>query len=167
MIMNDFFEKTLEEIVFDRRNTIHERGLDIFYKNAERQVYLDGKKIDILTWEIANDVIYARIIEFKREKVGEAALFQGLHYYSDFICATMGSFKDYHVEVILIGTEISANVRTAMYVSNVIKAYEYSYGFDGVYFKEAGNCPLSIRELFLTTPADPDGIAFSNKLKGV
>lgn len=165
--MNEFFEKTLEEIVFDKRETIHEKGLDIFYKHAERQVCLRGKRIDILTWEIVDNVIFARIIEFKREKLNEAALFQAAEYYIDFILCTMSNFKDYKVEIVLIGTESCKNIGLITPLTNLIKVYEYHFGFDGISFKPASPDADCVNENFHEFSLGQQGKDFSDKLKNI
>lgn len=162
--MNTFFEKKLEQIVFEQRKIAHTKGLDIFYENAERQVYLSGKKVDILTWEIKEEVIYARIIEFKREKVKEGALFQVLDYYQEFFINIAGAFKGYKIEMVLVGTEISLNVKSAANVTNNLKLYEYDYNFDGIFFKKLDSGPDRLKKFFHKYPADEDYQTFRNKL---
>jgi hypothetical protein len=165
MVMNDFFEKTLEDIVFEKRDTVHERGLDIFYKNAERQFYVSGKKIDILTWEISDDIFYARIIEFKRDQLSDSAYFQAVDYYAELCAAIFGYFKDFHIEIVLIGTKSSVNIKNAVCVSNLISIYEYHYSFDGVCFNKVGHSFDNVKNLFHSIPADDDKVGLINKLK--
>lgn len=134
---NDFLERTLEDIVFERRDNVHEKGLPIFYKNAARQVRLRcGKVMDIFTWEINENILTARIIEFKREEIKEAAYWQALDYFMELWADTLSHFDNYNVEIILIGTKISEKVEIAMMTSNMVRAFTYEYGFDGVEFRE-------------------------------
>jgi len=163
--MNDFFEKTLEDIVFEKRDTIHERGLDIFYKNSIRQFYLLGKRIDILTWEINDDILYARIIEFKREALKEYALFQAAEYYADFMSTIFGRFKNYHIEVILIGSKGNKNIQHITTLTDLIKVYTYSYGFDGIKFEEISHSSSKVKEMFFNFPPDDEYMDLITKLK--
>ena len=166
MIMNDFFEKTLEDMIFEKRNSIDEKGLNVFYKNSMRQVYLPcGKKIDILTWEIDNDTIYARIIEIKREKIDEKAFWQSIEYYSELLTALSGYFKEYNLEVVLIGTGCSLNIRNAQHISNILRVFEYSYGFDGIMFIEKGYSYKKSIGLVKTFIPDEDSMPLIEKLK--
>lgn len=164
--MNDFFEKTLEDIIFEKRNTIDEKGLNVFYKNSMRQVYLPcGKKIDILTWEIDNDTIYARIIEIKREKIDEKAFWQSVEYYSELLAALGGYFKEYNLEIVLIGTGCNQNVKGAQHISNIVRVFEYRYGFDGIVFVENGTSYKNTMSLVKKFLPDEDSIPLIEKLK--
>lgn len=148
--MLDFFEKTLEEIVFENRSIIHERGLPIFFKNSIRQMALSsGKRMDIFTWEINADMISARIIEFKREEFSESGYFQSVTYYMEVLMELVGHFKYANIEIVLIGTGFNNNVEAAINTSDAIIAYTYEYKFDGLFFRRYNSGTKYIKQFMV------------------
>lgn len=133
----DFLEKDLEDIMVEYHRKLKVRGFEDFYEHIERQFYLpSGKKIDIITWEIKGDVLYAKIIELKKDSTNEAALFQGLGYMQEFCECTAEEFSDLKVDLILVGTNIYNSVSNFLSVNpKNLKLYEYEYSFDGIKFR--------------------------------
>lgn len=162
----DFFEKTLEEIVFENMEFVQKRGFVQFYKYAQRQFRLPcGKRIDILTWEFEGDLIRARIIELKREVITESTYFQGIGYYADFLASIGGYFKDFDIEVVLVGTNMTENVSNAIHVSNIIRPFSYKYDFDGISFTEYIHTDRKIREILPSFIQDEENAGFVARLK--
>lgn len=138
---SDFLERTLEDIIYESRATIHERGLPPFYKNTKRQFRLpSGKTIDIFTWEIdeKDSSFYARIYELKKELLTEAALLQILGYYEEIFCAVKVDYKTVVIENILVGTAYTNTLRKIQHITDDIKMFSYKYCYDGVRFKQYG-----------------------------
>jgi len=134
----NFLEKNLEDIIFENKELLSDRGLvNIFYKNTKRQVIMPfGRKIDMLTWGIVDDVIYARIIELKKDCVGYNALYQSVQCYIDFIATISGYFKDYKIEIVLIGDCVSGDIKDIGCTSDLFRFFDYTYKLDGIYFRE-------------------------------
>lgn len=141
--MENFIEKTIEEIIFENRDRIHEKGLEnVFYKNAERQFYLpSGKEIDILTWEVEGDEIKVSIIELKKDAINEAAYWQIFGYYDELIGICFTNFKKFHFTLVLIGSSVCLNVNLACGLTNKVNVYKYSYNFDGIRFEKLNKEP--------------------------
>lgn len=133
--MRTFFEKTLEEIVFENIGTIHERGLPPFFENNQRQFKVKHGVIDILSWEIKEDILYAHVIELKRDIIDSSAYFQAISYWETLILETIGCFKDFEIDIILIGTNVSESVTMACMTSNIIQVFSYNYGYNGIEFE--------------------------------
>lgn len=168
MVMNDFFEKNLEDIVFENRNTVHEKGFPRFYKNAKRQFLLPSqKRVDIFTWVVVNDVLYARVIEFKRAAIQEAALWQAIRYHHELISATAGYFKDYEIEICLVGTDVheSLNVLLAASVSEHIRLIKYQYSFHGIKFIEEEGKYSQLKDKYLKQQSNLSHESFSRMLR--
>lgn len=135
--MNAFYEKTLEEIIFEKREVVAQRGLDIFYKNTARQLRFGKYIFDMFTWEIINDTLFCRIIELKKEGLNRCHLDQILCYTYNFYGFCLGYFKKVELEAILIGTnQLDPAIKHTQSISNILRVFEYSYGFDGISFKE-------------------------------
>lgn len=168
MVMNDFFEKNLEDIVFDKRDTVHEKGFPKFYKHAQRQFSLpSGKRIDIFTWEVVGGKLFARIIEFKRTAITEDTLWQGIHYHDLLITITAGCFIDYDIDIILIGTDMyySSNVMFAASLSDKIRLFEYQYSYDGIKFIEGDIGYSKSKADILNRESELQYEAFTRRLK--
>lgn len=135
--MNNFLEKTLENIIMANLDKMPSKGLDIFYKNTVNQIAFRTFIADIFTWEEVDDILYCRIIELKREKVDEHAFWQVFNYKIDlflFIFDKYKYIKDIKIEIVLIGTSFNDNVE---FISNYtgLKLYKYNYNIDGVFFE--------------------------------
>lgn len=136
---NDFLEKTLEEIIFYNRHRIIKRGFnEEFYDHTERQFLLpSGRRIDILTWQIRGNVIYANIIELKKDQATNAAFWQGLDYLDEFTTHLFGTFGDMKMKLTIIGKDIYDSVSKLLCLdSKILKLYDYIYDWDGIRFSE-------------------------------
>src|SRR5579871_3922858 len=102
--MNDFLEKTLEDIIYDHKEIIHERGFSKFYKNTERQFRLpNGQIIDLFTFEIMDDILYFKIIELKRLELNLSSIWQIYSYFQFIWEQCVNRYKDVKYELILAG----------------------------------------------------------------
>jgi len=136
--MNNFLEKTLEQIIMSNLDKMPSKGLDIFYKNTVNQIAFNTNIADIFTWEEIDDVLYCRIIELKKEHVDLNAFKQIFNYKYDlfiFIHKNYMHIKDIKIELILIGCTFKDDLDLiSAYVG--LRLYEYTYGIDGIVFKE-------------------------------
>ena len=148
--MNAFYEKTLEEIIFEKIEMVADKGLNIFYKNTVRQLKVDKYIFDMFTWEIKDDILFCRIIELKKEGLNREHLNQVLSYTYGFYGICLGFFKKVELEAILIGTKIiDPCITHTQSISNILRIFEYYYGFDGIFFKEKLPNLNTIKELLL------------------
>ena len=135
---SNFFEKDLEDIIMENLDKIESRGFPKLYKNTERQVYLpnNGGKIDILSWEIVDNVFYGKIIELKKDSLSLSALIQAADYHLQILLSLIGNFDNSNVEVILIGSDYDDDLDNIVLLSNFLTTYRYHYNWDGIYFKK-------------------------------
>jgi hypothetical protein len=162
----NFLEKNLEDIIFENKTNLESRGLvNLFYEKTKRQVILpNGKKIDILTWEVRDNIIYARIIELKKDTIDESAFFQGLYYHEYFICAIGGYYDGYEIEVVFIGSNMYENVKTVFQITDCIRYIQYSYKHDGISFKEMTLNKSNMKFTFSICEKDDNTENFNNML---
>jgi len=138
-MLNDFFEKTVEDIIFENKDIIHTRGFMKLKEHSFRQVYLpSGKKIDILGLEINNGNLFCDIYELKKKVINADAICQAYNYYTELKCITRGYFASFDAQIIMVGkTYEPVSVIDALPVK--IKVYSYDYKMDGIRFKELHN----------------------------
>jgi hypothetical protein len=162
---SDFLEKKLEDLIFENRKSISSRGLDIFYPNAVRQLRIpEGLILDIFTWEIRDEILYGRIIELKREDIDERAYWQSINYWISLRIAVCGYFKDSEIEIVLIGTGSTINVRNAQHTSRIIRLFNYKYTFDGIVFEEITNNIDDVNKTLKTLLKDEENISLASIL---
>lgn len=131
----DFLEKTLEDIIFENRHRIHERGFPSFFKNAQRQYRLpSGKIIDILTWEVRGDVLHAKVIELKKDNNGESAFWQAIDYCGELFMAVFHEFTNIYIQPIICTNYLSNNIENLMYIRSNVVAVSYKYEYGGIAF---------------------------------
>ncbi len=168
--MADFLEKTLETIIFENQETIKERGFTEILEITERQFRLpSGKIIDLLSWDIQGDVLFVNVIELKKGCIDEAAFFQGLDYYCEFLGITLGCFADVKAELILVGNSLSYNVNRLKTLNIPVTPYLYKYNYDGITFTKA-NKTLSdyipmFKENYIGDYKDPEYLEVCNRLR--
>jgi len=134
--MNDFLEKTLEDIVFENKNEIHLYGLPKFKSTAFRQVILpSGRKIDILGFEINNGHLDFDIYELKRDFINIEAVCQAYNYLEEIKGLIKGHFKSWGASIIMVGKRYDPiSVLDAM--SLPINVYTYDYQLTGISFSK-------------------------------
>ena len=145
--MANFLEQTLEDIIVENSQIIHNRGFQKMYKCLERQFRLpSGKIIDILTWEIRGDVIYAKIIELKRGVCDESAFWQGLAYLEEFMLSVIQDFSNFDIRLIVCGDSVVDNLGSLIFIDSNVKFYSYKYDYDGIRFNTNESDASPIRE---------------------
>src|SRR5713226_7639066 len=108
MVMpDDFLEKDLEDIIMANKSEIVQKGFPAFYKHVKRQFYLpNGKKIDILTFEISDDnVLKCKVIELKKGVADLQTLLQLLGYVEAVLALTIHHFNEVQIEPIIVGKD--------------------------------------------------------------
>lgn len=134
--MEGFLEKTLEDIIFQNKEKIQEKGFCSFYKNTVRRFPLNCKFIDIFSWEIDGDELRFKIIELKKDNISVSSLLQISGYYCDLMHAISGHFKSVNSELVLVGSNYDNDMLGVSMLTNSIRYFIYSYGIDGIKFKE-------------------------------
>lgn len=135
-MLNDFLERTLEDIIYNNRRSIHTRGLSKLKSNAFRQVILpSGRKIDILGFEINDGVLYCDIYELKREVINADAICQAFNYYTELKFITANFFTNIVAKIIMVGRRYEpVSIIDALPVP--INVFTYEYYMEGIKFKE-------------------------------
>ena len=150
----NFLEKDLEDIIFNTDNEkLRARGLLIYGKKL-RQVNLGSYGIaDLITvktvllnqeWhEEKGHKLVVTIYELKKDSLGFLAFGQ-LCRYKTAIERMLDNynmydyFVDYEINMVLIGKDIEQKNDFCYLVNNTefLKTYTYSYGIDGLEFKQ-------------------------------
>lgn len=149
-VLKMFFEKDLEDMMFENRLTLKDRGFAEFYPNVARQVRLPlGGIIDILTWDIVGDLLKVRVIELKKNSIDIAAFTQVSQYAGIFFAHSI-MFEKLEIEIVLVGLYPDGDlldIITAIDYPN-IKLYTYSFDYNGLKFEKFTTKPKkSIEEL--------------------
>ena len=134
---NDFFEKTLEEIIIQNKDVISQKGFPLLLDNTIPQFRLpSGKFIDIISFSISDDGhISVKIFELKREVINSDALCQVSDYASEFYLYCYPHFKSISIERFVIGTDVSKDAKALNDAQISIELYLYKYTINGIYFK--------------------------------
>lgn len=134
---SNFLEKDLEDIIFENKYKIHERGLPILYEELERQYHINGKRIDLLNYECGDDnSINFTIFELKKGKIDFNAYSQIVDYFFDQCIFTKKHKKILKANLVLIGNSFDENVLLSCILSDIIELYVYKYDYDGIRFQK-------------------------------
>lgn len=103
-------EKQLEDIIFDNRDNINERGFMQFLGKSFKQYVLpSGKKIDLLTYDKMDNEIFLNIIEIKKDDIsGRNGVVQAYEYASE-MAETLFSLNiadTIYLKVVLVGYDL-------------------------------------------------------------
>lgn len=131
-----FLERTLEQIIYSHRETIHEYGLPKMYKNTLRQFKLpSGKIIDLLSFDIKDNVFNCLIFELKKENVDENTVIQAYNYLFELSALFNKQFFGWEAKIILIGSMIKP-MPILNSIDFQVELYNYEYKIDGIKFKK-------------------------------
>lgn len=137
-IASDFLERTLEDIIFENRNVIQERGFPKFKEKVFRQVILpSGKKIDILSLQIKNGHLEFDVFELKRETININTACQAYYYVEEISRLVANEFVSCKPSIVLVG-KYYENIPLLKELKIPISVYTYSYHMDGISFTR---CP--------------------------
>lgn len=160
--MKEFFEKTLEDIIFNTDNELLcEHGLIISGKKL-RQVKIGNYGIaDLITYNIEKDYIYDNYLnialyELKRTEINNNSLMQAIGYVKGIIeYLAKRQFENYKLEIKLIGEIINLNDNfiylPSLFTDKIeyplqsicnIEYYTYDYDFNGITFKDCNDYDL-------------------------
>jgi len=133
---SNFLEKTLEDIVFENKETIHLRGLSKFKQSAFRQVVLpSGKRIDILGFSLRDGHLSFDVYELKKDYINIEAVCQAYNYVEEIKSLIKGSFKSWDASIIMVGRRYDAmSILDA--ISIPVNVYIYDYKIDGIKFEK-------------------------------
>ena len=149
----DFLEKDLEQIIYESdRNCLKERGIHINGK-LFRQLRLGNYGIaDLIEIErvgynrYEGNKLLITVYELKKDKVGISAFLQAVSYVNaiDHYLSLRKCEFDVEFSIVLIGKHIDKE-SSFCYLpeflpsnesSDFLKVFSYSYGLDGIKFKE-------------------------------
>lgn len=134
-MVNSFLEKDLEDIIFENKNIIHERGFTLNYENLERQYVTRNGIIDLYNFEIKENIAYLTIIELKKDNIDFKAYGQIMNYFfSEMITLKSKNLKDIKINLVLVGKTYDEEVLLACSTSEIIDIYTYKYDYDGISF---------------------------------
>lgn len=134
--MSDFLERNLEDIIFENKETVSERGLTFFLDNTLRQFVLpSGKKIDLFSYSINGTSLSAKIFELKKDCLQYPDLIQVIEYESELYRNIYHNFSDIHIEKILIGNSTDKTTEYLAQDMLHLEVFTYKYMMDGIYFK--------------------------------
>lgn len=136
-MINDFLERDLEDIVYENKGKIHERGFPFLLDNTIRQFYLpSGKKIDLFSYSILEDSISCKIFELKRECLMPPHITQVLDYSTEVYYHLYPGYKNISVERYIIGNDLSEATKSLIEDIINLDVYLYKFGFNGLFFKK-------------------------------
>jgi hypothetical protein len=138
MKMKFLTEDQLEELIYEYRNDIHERGLPKFYTNTIRQFVLPNKKvIDLFTYEIIDNELYFRIIELKKDFIWVDAFIQIIGYFATVKALSDTKFSNIHYDLVLAGEGINVIPLAVLNLFHGnVKVYTYDLTYEGIRFTE-------------------------------
>lgn len=133
---SDFFEKTVEDIIFDNQRIIHKYGLPKFRGTVFRQFVLpSGKKIDILSYDIVDGHVTMDVYELKRLDINSDAVCQAYNYFIEVTQFTAGRFKSVEIHIIMIGRSYDP-VLMFEKMELPFSVYTYDYKLNGMTFRK-------------------------------
>jgi hypothetical protein len=91
--------------------------------------------MDLFTYEVVDDILYFKIIELKIGPIDADAIFQIIRYFTFMHMYTQDQFKDVKWELILVGSDHTTYSLDISGIGVKISFYEFSFGFDGLFFK--------------------------------
>jgi hypothetical protein len=153
---NDFLEKTLEDIVYENKDTICERGFPFLLDNTLRQFVLpSGRKMDLFSYSISEDSIQCKIFELKREKIIPKHIIQVLDYSAEVYCYLYPNFKNIHIERVVVGNDIDKSAISLIQDMLNFETYLYKFDYNGLMFNKYKTI-LELGEEFLNSILKPD-----------
>jgi len=133
---SDFLEKTLEDIIFENRASIHNHGLPRFRKTVFRQFILpSGKKLDIFSYDLNDGHIVIDIYELKRYDINTDAICQAYNYFMEVTQFIAGKFKSIDIHIIMIGRYYTPVIIFEK-INLPFSVYTYDYQLSGMSFQK-------------------------------
>jgi hypothetical protein len=134
--MSDFLERNLEDLIFENKSNIEQRGFPTLRDTLCRQFRLPSNKcIDLLSYSVEDNTLYASIFELKREKLGIQSLLQLLGYGSEFLVNASPHFKRVELEMALVGLDYDKELGLMLQQMLPVDLYLYKYTYNGLFFK--------------------------------
>lgn len=132
----DFLEKTVEDIVFENKEVIHNYGLPKFKKTVFRQFVLpSGKKLDIVAFDLTEGHLSLDIYELKRHEINTDAICQAYNYFIQVTQLTAGKFKSVDIHIIMVGRWYDPFLLFEK-MELPFSVYTYDYKLNGMRFKK-------------------------------
>jgi len=131
---SDFLEKTLEDIIFENKDFIHNHGLPKFRKTVFRQFVLpSGKKLDIFSYDLIDGNIVIDIYELKRYEINADAICQAYNYFMEVSGFVAARFKSIDIHIIMIGRYYDP-IMIFEKINLPFSVYTYDYKLSGMTF---------------------------------
>jgi hypothetical protein len=136
--MSDFLEKNLEDLIFENKASVVGRGFPALHPTLCRQFRLpSGKCIDLLSFSVEENVLYASVFELKREKLTIQSLLQLLGYGSEFLFSASPHFLRVEMDMVLVGNDYDQQLGLMLTQMLPVEVYLYKYTYDGLFFKRS------------------------------
>lgn len=134
--MSNFLEKTLEDIIYENRDIIQNRGFPKLLRHTKRQLKLpSGFIIDLFSFQIDTNVLHFKIIELKRDTITMDSIAQIGRYYDEISWLT-SAYPFVNYDLILVGKEIDNAALAAWRISQRLFLYTYKYDYNGIKFDQ-------------------------------
>lgn len=135
--MGDFLEKTLEDIIYQNRHFIADRGFMMPEPNMIRQFILpSGMRMDLFSYDIKDDnTINCTIFELKKGEINISALVQVSAYYYEIRGLLEAHFQNINITQVLVGSSWSSEFYSVFEHLSNIKVFIYEYLIDGIKFE--------------------------------
>jgi len=157
--MNDFFEKTLEDIIIRNKEECVKRGFPNFYKLTFRQFSLpSGAIIDLISFEENNKVFNCKIFELKRETVNLSSVLQAVRYSKELLVCLNSFFQKVNIELIVVGSQMDECLYELGMWGVGVKVVIYDYKVDGIKFELFDFTTPTISEIYTSSfelPKEP------------
>jgi hypothetical protein len=136
--MADFLEKTLEDIIYQNRHFIVERGFPVPEDNMLRQVMLpSGTRMDLFAYDILDEnSIRCTIYELKKGEINIDSLIQISAYHFEVRGLLQPHFQNILIEKILVGSCWSPEFYAVFNALSDTFVYIYEYLIDGIQFEQ-------------------------------
>lgn len=130
----DFYEKTVEDIIFENKNIIHNYGLPKFRKTTFRQFVLpSGKKLDLFSYDLIDGHAFIDIYELKRYDINTDAVCQAYNYFTEVSQLVAGRFRSVDINIVMVGrTYVPFMLFEKMNLP--FSVYTYDYKLSGMMF---------------------------------
>lgn len=137
--MSDFLEKNLEDMIFQNRRILANRGFPAHESNMIRQMPIpSGGRVDLFSYELeGGDTIRCTVFELKKGRLDAESVLQVSQYASEIQRLLQPYFQNITVKKVLVGNDYSLKFTVLFEYMETIEVYLYKYLVDGIRFKKS------------------------------